>query len=109
MSNATDSLRNLPVDDQQLLPEEKNTFNQIYTPSNENSNKNNFNTLSSELKDTALAGFLFIIFSLPLTDKLSKKILGEQSSTIVRLLAKTATFMVIFYIVKNLTYMKSKN
>ena len=115
MNSGIDSLRALPVDGQQLTPEENTTFNNIYQHDKpgENTGNNNANAkpesrLTNELMDTGIAGVLFIVFALPTADKLVEKMLGEGKSSFVKTIVKAVAFMILFYIIKNLSYMKKK-
>ena len=112
MSNTPDSLRALPVDGQQLSTDEHNTFNSIYPSENQHTqgkrDNKKLNPIASELMDTGIAGLLFVIFSIPSADKLIEKMTGEGTSTLVKILIKATAFMILLYIIKNLSYMKQK-
>ena len=101
-----DSLKNLPVDNNQLPQNERNSFGKIY-PDVKLDDKAVM-AIGSEIKDTLVAGVLFVILTLPITSKCVDKIMGENGTTIGKIASKTAVFMVLFYIIKNLPYMKTK-
>ena len=105
--NYMDSLRNLPVDNNQLSQNEKHSFNKIYPETKTGDDA--FNAISSEIKDTLIAGLLFIGLSLPITNKCVDKIMGDGTSSVGKLAVKAIVFMAIFYIVKNLPYMKNNS
>ena len=106
MSNYADSLKQLPMDNQQLNQSEVDVFNKIYKgDSPPSGKKDKFQMLNGEIQDSLIAGILFAIFSLPFVDKCIGKFMGE-SPNMVKLLVKTVAFMIIFYIIKNIAYIK---
>lgn len=64
---------------------------------------NTINKVFTELKGAVLAGLLFAILSLPLTDRLVKSVVKSTEENLYFLiLTKTLIFVVLYYVIKNL-------
>ena len=63
---------------------------------------NDIETIVSELKDSIIAGLIFIVLSLPQVDQLIKSFFPSISeSPIILTVVKAIIFIILFYFIKN--------
>ena len=63
---------------------------------------NTIETVANEMKDSIIAGILFIILSLPQVDEFIKSLLTfTNNSAILLTIVKAFIFVILFYLIKN--------
>lgn len=96
-SNA-DILENLPSDKLEPSNEELSIIHSLFKKK-----ENKIKIILYSLKNIFIAGFLFIILSLPVFDTILNKIFPfTQKSAYLSLIVKAVIFMIIYYIITNI-------
>lgn len=103
-NNNADVLETLPSDKIQPSSDELNIINSLFKKK-----ESKIKLILYSFKDIFIAGFLFIILSLPQVNTLLSNIFPSVKNSIyLSLVIKTIIFMVIYYIIINLNYVKKK-
>ena len=99
-----DHISQLPVDQSQPTNNELQIINSLFNTTN----KSTINILLREAKDSIIIGILFIIFSLPYTDSLVKRIVGEKSPYIL-VGIKVVIVMALYWLIKHFYLSRKDN
>lgn len=103
MSKMADPIVQLPTDNTQPNQEELTIVNSLFKK-----HSNTIETVANELKDSIIAGILFIVLSLPQVDELIKSLLTfTNNSPIILTIVKALIFIVLFYFIKNYALSKT--
>ena len=103
MSKMADPIVQLPTDNTQPNQEELTIVNSLFKK-----HSNTIETVANEMKDSIIAGILFIVLSLPQVDELIKSLLTfTNSSPIILTIVKALIFIVLFYFIKNYALSKT--
>lgn len=95
-----DALNQLPVDDTHPSHDEIMMVNELFKKE-----KNTITKILDEVKSVILVAVLFIVFSLPVIDTtLHRFIPMTQNSWIILTLIKAVAFMIIFYLISNISF-----
>ena len=104
INNYSDNLSELPFDDSDNSKHDIDIIDSIFTK--------NQSTLSKLIKssyNTITIGILFIIFSLPLVDKLFHKFIKVTSTSEIILIGVKSVFVMIFYLIIHNIWIVRKN
>ena len=97
-----DPIVQLPTDNSLPNKEELTIVNTLFK------NSNTVETIVNEMKDSIIAGILFIILSLPQVDEFIKSLLAfTNNSQILLTLVKALIFIILFYFIKNYALSKT--
>lgn len=97
MSKMADPIVQLPTDNTQPNQDELTIVNSLFKK-----HSNTIETVANEMKDSIIAGILFIVLSLPQVDELIKSLLTfTNNSPIILTIVKALIFIVLFYFIKN--------
>ena len=103
MSKMADPIIQLPTDNIQPNQEELTIVNSLFKK-----HSNIIETVANEMKDSIIAGILFIVLSLPQVDEFIKSLLTfTNNSPIILTIVKALIFIVLFYFIKNYALSKS--
>jgi hypothetical protein len=102
-----DLLQNLPTDDEELSLKEKTILDTLYPPQSLKNISDDVEKTWFHFKDIIIAVFLFFIINLPMTEKLLEKVV-KTDNMYYKLLYKTITFGVLFFIINNF-YLSQKS
>ena len=99
-----DLITQLPVDQSQPTNQELQIVNSLFTK-----HKSTMNFVIKEVKDSLLIGALFIVFSLPITDTMIRKVVPmSEKSLYVMLAIKAVAVMALYWLIKHF-YLSRKN
>jgi hypothetical protein len=97
MSKMADPIVQLPTDNTKPNQDELTIVNSLFKK-----HSNTIETVANEMKDSIIAGILFIVLSLPQVDELIKSLLAfTNNSPIILTIVKALIFIVLFYFIKN--------
>lgn len=106
----SDLIRNLPTDEEELTLKEKTILDTLYPttsikkmPEIEDTKKVWFH-----FKDIIIATILFFIINLPYSDKLIER-LSKTDNVYYKLLYKSITFSILFFIINNFYLSRSSS
>jgi len=92
-----DPIIQLPTDNSLPNKEELTIVNTIFKK-----HSNTISTVVNEMKDSIIAGIIFIILSLPQVDEFIKSLVTfTNNSPILLTLVKALIFIILFYFIKN--------
>jgi uncharacterized integral membrane protein len=92
-----DPIIQLPTDNIQPNQQEIKIVNSLFQK-----HGNDIETIVNELKDSIIAGLLFIVLSLPQVDQIIKSFFPSlNESPIILTLVKAVIFIILFYFIKN--------
>lgn len=93
----SDSIETLPTDKNAVSHSELQIVDSLFQQ------KPAFDAILSGTKEVLLAGFLFVLLSLPQADELIKKVFkSSTTSPYILLIIKAIVFMVLFFVIKNM-------
>jgi hypothetical protein len=99
-----DPIAQLPTDNSKPNHDELTVVNTLFK-----NHKNTIETVANEMKDSVIAGILFIILSLPQVDDFIKSLLTfTNNSPILLTLIKALIFVLLFYLIKNYALSKTE-
>jgi hypothetical protein len=97
-----DPIIQLPTDNIQPNQQEIKIVNSLFQK-----HGNDIETIVNELKDSIIAGLLFIVLSLPQVDQIIKSFFPSlNESPIILTLVKALIFIILFYFIKNYSLSK---
>jgi hypothetical protein len=100
-----DSISNLPVDDSPAIPEDADLVKTYMTINN---NKEDIKKVFGSNRDILLCTLFFFILSIPQTDSLINAIYTPAAeNTFYRIAIKSLIFLIIVFIINNISYMKA--
>ena len=101
-TNIGDAINELPTDDGPVSEDDLKLADTLFGKKNTKF----LDKLAGEFKDLFLAGILFIVLSIPMTDNLITKIPIAAKSHIILLIIKALLFILLFWVIKNLNLAK---
>ncbi len=100
-----DSISNLPVDDSPAIPEDAELIKTYMTINN---NKDDIKKVFGSNRDILMCTGFFFLLSLPQIDSLINAIYTPAAeNTFYRILVKSLIFLIIVFIINNISYMKA--
>jgi hypothetical protein len=99
----TDHIDKLPVDQNPVSHQEAQIVETLFKE-----NKNEIKTTFEELKDSLMVGILFLVLSLPQTERLIQSFLPSTQNVYILIAIKTVVFVFFLYIIQNIVFAKTK-
>ena len=96
-----DSIKSLPTNTDIINDLDLQIVNNIF-----GNNKNIKENVLNEAKDLIIISILFIILSLPQTDKILQKYLPITNNYIYNILLKTILFVLFYWLIKNFYFLR---
>ncbi len=103
----SDLIKNLPTDEEELSLKEKTILDSLYPPQSMQHINKDVEKTWFHFKDIIIATILFFVINLPATENLLEKVVKTES-IYYKLLYKSLTFALLFFIINNF-YLSRKN
>lgn len=100
-----DPVRSLPTDSSAPTHPELKIVDYLFE---KDGSQGKIQGLMSSFKLALFATVLFVIFSLPLLDKLIPKVISAANNYVILMIIKSILFMIIFYIIENFWIVRKK-
>lgn len=103
----SDLIKNLPTDEEELSLKEKTILDTLYPPQSMKQINKDVEKTWFHFKDVIIATILFFLINLPIAENLLEKVV-KTDSIYYKLLYKSITFALLFFIINNF-YLSRKN